>query len=259
LTTRFYNYNADTNLYNAVASPSTTTFAIAQGYLIRTPNNHPIIPTTWTGTFTGVPNNGSQSVTMTNLGVGKRFNMIGNPYPSTLDMASFVAANTNNITGSLYFWRKTNSTLTTVPYCTWTAGTFVSNGEAQVFDPLGIINVGQGFFVEAKNIATSVNFTNAMRIANNNNQFFRNSNNIDFNRIWLNATDTTGLFSQTAIGYNTNGTIGLDEHDGRFINDGGITIASLIGAEVYATQSRNYPFDNNDVVPISFKTTTAGN
>ncbi len=259
LATRFYNYNTNTNLYNAVPSPSITTFAPAQGYLIRTPNTHPITLTIWTGTFSGVPNNGPQSVSLTNLGVGKRFNMIGNPYPSTLDMASFVAGNTANITGSIYFWRKTNSTLTTVPYCTWTAGTFVSNGEAQVFDPLGIINSGQGFFVEAKNSSTNVDFTNAMRVANNNNQFFRNSNTVDFNRIWLNATDTSGLFSQTAIGYNTNGILGLDEHDGRFINDGGIAIASLIGSEVYATQSRNFPFDNNDIVPLSFNTTTAGN
>jgi hypothetical protein len=259
LTTRFYNYNTNTNLYNAVPSPSTTTFATAQGYLIRTPNNHPTTPTTYTGTFTGVPNNGPLNVTMTNLGTGKRFNMIGNPYASTLNMASFVAANTNNITGSLYFWRKTNSTATTVPYCTWTAGTFISNGEAQVFNPLGIINSGQGFFVEAKNSATSVDFTNSMRVVNNNNQFFRNANTTEYNRIWLNATNNAGLFCQTAIGYNTNSTLGLDEHDGRFINDGGIAIASLIGLEAYASQGRQLPFDNNDVVPISFTAATAGN
>ena len=82
--------------------------------------------------YTGVPNNGTQTVSLTNAGSGQRFNMIGNPYPSTISMTQFVADNSSNITGTLYFWRKTNSTVSSPGYCTWAGGTFVSNGEAQV-------------------------------------------------------------------------------------------------------------------------------
>ncbi|MDN3676005.1 hypothetical protein QWY90_01615 [Flavobacterium paronense] len=41
-------------------------FDTATGYLIRTPNTHPVTPTIWTGTFTGVPNNGDIALTVDN-------------------------------------------------------------------------------------------------------------------------------------------------------------------------------------------------
>jgi hypothetical protein len=38
-TNRFYNYNTSTNLYNVITAPTTTPFALGQGYLIRMPND----------------------------------------------------------------------------------------------------------------------------------------------------------------------------------------------------------------------------
>ena len=261
---RFYVYNALTNTYNNSFNPASTAFASGKGYLIRMPNNwSATVASPYNGLFTGVPNNGNQNFSITNGGVGLRFNAIGNPYPSDISMANFVAANTNNITGTLYFWRKTNSTVSSPGYCTWAGGTFVTNGEAQVADPNGIISVGQGFIVEAKNSATSVDFNNTMRVANTINQFFRNPNTTEYNRIWLNVsgndTALTSAKSQMAIGYITDATQGEDVFDGKFFNNGEVALASLIGTEKYAIQGRALPFNDNDVVPISFKATTAGN
>ncbi|MDD5150996.1 MAG: hypothetical protein PHC28_11070, partial [Flavobacterium sp.] len=185
LTNRFYVYNPTTNLYNTIAP--TFDFNIGTGYLIRMPNTHPTIPTIWNGSFTGVPNNGNIPVTMTNGGVGFRFNLTGNPYPSPINMAQFVTDNTN-ITGTLYFWRKTNNPLSP-SYCSWTAGTFTTNGEAQVVDPIGIIQTGQGFFVEANGTGTALTFKNTQRIGNTVGQFFK-TKAVERNRIWLNATNT---------------------------------------------------------------------
>jgi hypothetical protein len=188
---------------------------------------------------------------MTNEGLGKGFNLVGNPYPSAISIAQFVADNAANITGTLYYWRKTNNSASP-SYCTWTAGTFISNGESQVVDPNGIITSGQGFFVEALNSATTVVFN-----TNVTNQFYK-TKVVERNTIWLNATNSTGAFSQMAVGYISNATLGIDEFDGKYYNDGTIALNSLIDNTDYAIQGRPLPFDGADEVPLSFKATNAG-
>ena len=260
LTNRFYTYNPNTNLYDVVASPSTTNFDTAKGYLIRVPNNHPTSPTTWTGTFTGVPNSGNYSMPIVYGGGNLRFNLVGNPYPSPINAVSFVnnATNYNSISGTIYFWRKTNNAAKP-SYCTWTQGGFVHNGEAQVYDPNDVIQTGQGFFVEATGQGSTVEFDNSMRQEDHNNQFFRSINIIEKNRIWLNLTNTAGLFSQAMVGYITRATPGLDPLiDGKYINDGEIALTSLIQGTPYAIQGRGLPFRSTDVVPLNLKVTNAG-
>jgi hypothetical protein len=254
---RFYNYSSLTSLYTAIANPSTTNFDLGQGYLIRMPNDaSSTVRTTYPGVFTGVPNNGIIPITMVNGGVGKRFNLVGNPYPSTISIAQFIADNASNITGTLYFWRKTNNVGSST-YCTYAGGTFITNGESQVVNPNGIIQSGQGFFVEALNSATTVTFNNGQRAANNTNQFFK-TKTIDRNTIWLNATNTAGAFSQMAVGYITNATLGVDEFDGKYYNDGAIALNSFLDNTDYAIQGRPLPFDGTDEVPLSFKAATTG-
>lgn len=260
LATRFYTYSTTANQYSAVV-PSTTDFATATGYLIRMPNNHPSTATVWAGAFAGVPNNGDYGFTMVDNGSGQRFNAVGNPYPSPLDAVDFVSNTTNaaNTTGTLYFWRKTNNAASP-SYCSWTTGGFVTNSEAQVFDPNDVIQTGQGFFVEASGSGTSLVFDNTMRTDDHANQFFRNQNTIERNRIWLNATNAEGLFSQTLVGYMTDATNAVDYAiDGKYINDGPIALTSIIDNEKFVIQGRSLPFDVTDNVPLEFKATTAGN
>ena len=271
LTNRFYTYNSATNLYNTV-DPSTTNFAQGKGYLIRMPNNHPVsTPTIWSGTFEGAPNNGNISVSLTtSVDEEKRFNIVGNPYPSPINMASFVTANNTQITGTLYFWRKTNSTVTSNVYNTWVGGTFTATAEPfGNINPQGIIRNGQGFFVEALNeTATAIVFNNTMRVENNDNQFFKNADaNVANNepatekhRIWLNLSDATGYFYQQAISYISGGTSGVDQYDGKNISTGDMLFNSIIpnNADHFVIQSRPLPFDPNDVIPLSIKITNAG-
>jgi hypothetical protein len=263
LSNRFYTYNTTGNVLSAISSPSTTDFATAHGCLIRMPNNHPATATVWTaGAFVGVPNSGDYTFTMADGGAGNRFNLVGNPYPSPIDAADFVgnATNAANITGTLYFWRKTNNAASPT-YCTWTTGGFVSNGEAQVYDPNDVIQTGQGFFVEATGNGSSLVFNNTMRTDDHANQFFRTASTVERHRIWLNATGANGLFSQAMVGYMTNASNAFDATiDGKYINDGAIALTSLIEneASVYAIQGRSLPFDSNDVVPMQFKANAAG-
>ncbi len=261
LANRFYTYTTSSNLYSVVASPSTTSFNAGRGYLIRLPNAYPTTPTVWPGSFTGVPNNGTITVPLTNIGVGQRFNAVGNPYPSAIDLDEFVADNNTQITGTIYLWRKTNSTVTSPGYCTWTAGTYVTNNEAQTVANdasfVDILSTGQGFIVEATASGSAVEFNNSQRTADNSNQFFR-TQTIERNRMWLNLTRTGGGFYQTAVGYITGATQGVDSFDGKYFNDGQMTLNSIINNENYVIQGRSLPFVDTDVVPLSLTVATAG-
>jgi len=250
---RFYNYNETTNLYNAIADPINTTFAAAIGYLIRMPNNHPTSQTVWNGSFSGVPNNGTINKAITYNGAAFGYNAIGNPYPSTLDAQAFITANTTNIKSSLYFWRKINAGAGSAYAVYSPLGGTTATLSSEL--PNGTIQIGQGFFVKAKS-TSNVTFTNAMRIANNQNQFFKTKQTAK-DRIWLNLTNTAGVFSQALIGYIADATTGVDMYDAKYINDSPIALTSNINNEEYTIQGRP-AFDPSDLVALNFKTDADG-
>jgi hypothetical protein len=258
---RFYNYNETTNLYNAVTTPnppSATEFEKGAGYLIRMPNTaDAITPAAYSGIFTGVPNNGTITKTISYLDATHGYNMVGNPYPSTIDAQAFIIDNTANIESSLYFWRKTNDPLDLSPaYAVYNS--LGSTATASSAVPNGTIQVGQGFFVKAKSGATAVSFTNTMRLANNANQFFKTKQVVEKDRVWLNLTNTAGAFSQALVGYTTDATQGVDVFDAKYFNDCPTALTSNINNEEYTIQGRTLPFDPSDVVALNFKTNVAG-
>lgn len=251
LLNRFYTYNSDTDFYNVVSDPFTENFMQPKGYLIRMPNDHPLVPTIWTGTFKGVPNNGNIAYSFE----GGKYVAVGNPYPSTIDADAFIIA--NSISEALYFWRKTNNS-DNPSYAMYTLAGGV--GTANSADPLGLIptntiQVGQGFILKTDN--NGLLFSNSMRTANNGNLFLRTKN--DKSRIWLNLTNTTGFFSQTLIAYMSGATSGVDAAiDGHYFNDSKTALTSIINNEEFSIQGRSVPFDETDVVALGFKTEKAG-
>jgi len=255
LSTRFYEYNTTDDLYNAV--PSSSPFSLAKGYLIRMPDNSVAFGGTaaiWSGNFTGTPNNGDITYAMSTALNG--YNAVGNPYPSTLNIDNFINGNTSNISGPLYFWRKTNdaTNLTSYSTCT-TAGCTLVNSHTYPYTDF--ISVGQGFIVKAT--SSTLNFTNSMRVANNQNQFFK-TKKIEKNRIWLNLSNNTAPINQLLVAYMSGATQGIDPTiDGAYFNDSQTALNTLIGSEEFAVQGRSLPFDGTDIVPLAFKTEEAGN
>ena len=258
-TNRFYEYNTSTDKYSTVSNGSP--FGLAKGYLIRMPNTWvdyvaapPSTPLSWTGTFTGIPNNGPISYTMSLAGTG--LNAVGNPYPSTISMDSFISGNTGNINGTLYFWRKRNDATNLTSYSTCTsAGCTLTNGHP--YANTDYISAGQGFIVKAT--STTLNFTNSMRLPNNQNQFFK-TKLVEKNRIWLNLLNEATPVNQMLLAYMTGATMEMDPAiDGAYFNDSQTALNSLIGSEEFAVQGRALPFDGTDIVPLSFKASNSGN
>jgi len=260
LANRFYQYIESTNAFSAV-DPFTTEFDGAKGFMIRSPNAFPANNTTtaiFNGSFNGVPNNGNITIDVTNNGSG--MNMIGNPYPSTISAADFMAANPSLTT--LYFWTHSAVGATTngANYATYNAsGTAApSGGTPPSATPNGTIQVGQGF-IAATNANATINFTNAMRVNNTDGQFFRGVTN-EKNRIWLNLSSETTPLNQILTGYITDATNDFDgQFDAKLIDLNGSRLYNIVNNSEFVIQGRALPFTADDVVALGFKAATAGN
>jgi hypothetical protein len=251
---RFYTYNSTANLYNEILDPTVYTLLPSVGVLVRMPNTAVTAPATeiFTGVFTGVPNNGTVNLTAL---TSDSYYAVGNPYTSTISAESFLAGNATD--GILYFWRKTNGASGSA-YATYSAGGATSTTASSEV-PNGTIQVGEGFIVKTGVAATSLTFTNAMReITPTSTQFFKTKKLVAKDRVWLNLTNTDGVFSQALVGYMAGATQGVDAGiDGKYINDSPIALTSNINNEEYTIQLRG-SFDASDVVPLNFKTDKAG-
>lgn len=264
----FYTFSTNNSIYNNIQSPGTTVFTKAKGYLIRTPESHPIIPTNWEAQFNGIPNTGIISIPLTYANPDQNYNAVGNPYPSSISIKKFIETNSNVIDGTVWLWRKTKdaakSSYITVTKLGSQANDLTNTNtpnDPYYAHPDGIINTGQGFMVRAQNNEPLV-FNNAMRIAVNDAVFFRPKNDNEpeddeTSRLWINVIGTN-VFSQTLIGYTANGSLQYDSgFDGLAVMDGTVTLYTVANAKRFAIQARP-EFDDTDIVPLGFKTQTAG-
>jgi hypothetical protein len=273
LTYRFYTYDTLTNTYLSSTLSTISQFSAAKGYAIRAPNNQSsTVPAEWTGSFTGIPNNGDYPFNLLHSTTNK-YNLLGNPYPSTIDAVDFVNENAATIEGTLYFYEHTLSMdangifPTGTNYASWnatggTAATAVNINNLEYHTPSvipnGSIQVGQGFFVVAKNSGT-VHFHNSQRINNQDHQFLKTTT--ENHHIWLNLTATEGNdINQILIGYINGATMGSDaNYDGKSYGNNGNYLYSIIDNEKYVIQGRALPFNLNDEVPLGFYCETPGN
>jgi hypothetical protein len=291
----FYNYNPGTPGW--ARSYATTQMIAGKGYIARArygqsgENNQQFTPEKkWPATFSGVPNNGTISVTDC---VAGKYCLLGNPYPSAINADAFLGLEQNStvLEGTLYFWTHNTAidqnAYTSDDYASYNyTGSVATTARGNIVNgtpndnnkPTGKIAAGQGFFAKAKatvNVTPSVIFNNDMRVAGTtlsdgtgvNQQFFRTSNakakttnSIQKNRLWLNLSNTQGVFKQTLVGYVTDATNGYDSRfDGESMNGNTYTDFYSINENKNLTiQGRAVPFDENDTVPLGFKTKIAG-
>lgn len=276
LPNRFYTYNYETDYYNSI-DPVENIFNFGESYLIRTPDNFPSVPTIWEQSFNGIPNNGYYEIPV----LSEKYYALGNPYPSDLNLDYF--AENNALAGPFYFWRKTNNSANP-SYASYMPGVGgVANngsginqttpGDPNELVPNGICPPGQGFIVKTtpsdaalsddpSYVIEFVFFDNSFRVSNDpSDVFLRNSaTNIIKNRLWLNLSNVSGLFSQALVAYTSNSTLGLDSKDALV---SGATPSSAILSSVinnqpnYVIQARG-DFNEFDAVLLSLKAPVAG-
>ncbi|MBZ4035594.1 T9SS sorting signal type C domain-containing protein [Flavobacterium sp. 17A] len=273
---KYYRY--DPNLAWVSILNGTEEMVKGNGYSIRAPQ--PYDPTStqiYGGEFIGVPNNGT---ILGPTAVAGKSNLLGNPYPSAIYADRFIFDNQANYYGTLYFW--THNTLPTervpgegVYYYTnndfaiynlsgtTVIGSMTGNGATSPGNqnpPLGYIAAGQGFIAKSKTGQKAV-FTNTMRVAGYNSQFFKSSiGELERHRVWLNMTNTQGAYKQILVGYIEGATNFWDD------NYDGITLDANPLLDFYSInedkkliiQGRALPFVESDTIPLGYRSATAG-
>ncbi|PXY44566.1 LamG-like jellyroll fold domain-containing protein [Flavobacterium hydrophilum] len=288
--TRFDKYlSYNTTIDNWAEELPANSMTVGKGYLIRTPEaglhgngENVVFPYAQQLQFVGVPNNGGVFGEEITALTATRYFLIGNPFPSALNANSFLSANNTTLEGTIYFW--THNTAvgqigTTIAYSTddyasynLTGGVGISaksspgHNDNPSLDlgrkPTGYIAAGQSFFVASKASGT-ITFTNGMRIAGNNNQFFKpaKTSNQERHRLWLELSNNQGAYKQTLIGYIDGATDNFeDQFDGVSL-DGHpyVDFYSINNDKKLVIQGRALPFENTDVVTLGYKSTIAGN
>ena len=272
------------------------------GYIIRTPKagtwgvfgaaNYEVVvfPYKQPVQFVGEPNNGDQIKFTLDPIVGRK-NLIGNPYPSTLDANAFLLANKDILEGTIYFWTHntaiqqasniTNGTAgsgfyayTSDDYAAYNSlggvGGVVANSKPDPNNPVGAdrpsgkIAAGQSFMAVTK-VPGVVSFKNSMREKASNTQFFKQTKNAKTTtagrqRVWLNLTNTEGAFKQTLIGYIKGATNGYEDFFDGIKNNGNsfVDFYSVNDNTKLVIQGRALPFDPADVVPLGYSSNIEG-
>ena len=266
LSDKYFSFNSSTGVNNWVNENGNNTMIAGKGYAIRAPQGYTSTPQTFYGVFIGIPNNGNYSIAVNAYdSTFGNYNLLSNPYPSAISVASLVD---NSSLGSFYFWTHNTpinaNVFTADDYAVRTkfiGVAAVSGGTS----PSAYISAGQGFFAQS-NATGNVTFTNTMRVANNNTQFYRNSNastsvqtDPDFYFMWLNMTNSGGAFKQLALGYLDGATDGFDNGiDAPSAAGTYISFYTLIGTSPYAINGKAYPWDIDDTLAIGYTATISG-
>ena len=251
----------------------TSNMVNGKGYIIRSSSSYG-----WTGnltsTFTGIPNNGNIPINIQRgslLGTDDNWNLVGNPYPSSVKITDFLLLNTM-INGFVSLWQHTNEpTSTTSPFYQnfqynysndylIVNGTGSSNSSTTPY----YIGTGQGFFVNMSELPTdfsslsnTVNFTNSMRNKTYDNTIFYKTQNQN-GRIWLDLLDNNNSANRILIGY-----LGVATNDKDRMYDAETTIStnnliySTIDNKPFVIQGKS-SFNENDQVNIGINITTPG-
>lgn len=271
---RFYSYKEIDDTFSVI-TPLTNPMVKGQGYVIRAPNNFTTALQTWPATFTGKPHNGIVDVAVTQFGAGK--NLVGNPYPSNINLDQLTLDNPATANGVYYFWTNINDWVnnnTSTPngesgnyednnYALYNStGGVPSAGNTQ--KPSGIVKPGQGFLYEAR-AAGNLRFKNNVRTNEVTDRWGTASVFISnktagaktapsAERYWLKLTNPAGQFNTLLLAYIEGATNSFEPRfDAKFPVESSDQFYSLSDGANLIIQGRGYPFKSDDVVPLGMK------
>lgn len=280
--------------------PATVFSTPGRGFIVRAPGSGPVVFNSHTsglprvnfpGEFLGVPTNGTVTVPTGNTAPG--WNLLGNPYPSALDVHAFLIDPANaHLDRTIKYWTHntpiTNNVYNPSDYATYnfTGSNLTDIGTGTAGPNTGVplqpnLNVpgrymaaGQGFVVDVLggNGTGVATFRNSHRAAGNNTMFFRMAQTdavisaadaIDLqerHRVWLSMSNGQNLQKSLLVGYVEGATNSYDNgYDGKFAASGyGLEFYSLLEAESLTIQGRVLPFDVTDTVPLGYFAQQAG-
>jgi hypothetical protein len=196
--------------------------------------------------FEGEINNGQIDVNVYETGNGNQanwndddWNLIGNPYPSALDLEAFYLENQTVLSGNFYFWVDDNSYGVSYDqsndYAVYNSfSSIAANGSGLPTQYIGSV---QGFWAVAQ-VDGVVSFKNSMRVNGNNTKYYKNQaqqNSV----VWIDLTNEHNHFNQMCLGFSESSTDSVDKAmDAPKMEEAtGVAIASRLANHNYAIQA----------------------
>lgn len=164
-----------------IFTPDAMVMTPGVGYTAMGPDG--AYPRTQSIVFNGEVNNGIINVPISTAGFPDNWNLVGNPYPSAIDIHDFKSTNNALVEGTIYLWNHESAPISAntgayqynfdnddfaVYNVAMGTGTAANSGGAI---PTRYVASGQSFFIRGLSAGTAI-FNNAMRETGNNNGFF---------------------------------------------------------------------------------------
>lgn len=255
-------YNTATDYFDETVGPYVSGLAYA---VKESPGSG---ETTVSGELMGVPFNGVLNYPLNTSGAG--YNLIGNPYPSNLDIYSLYHSNHEKLAdANFFFWDNTNNTLheqhgpgyngdhyakynaAAGPGGTGTAAPCDVYGSGCNKVPDRFVKVGAGFLVKAA--SGTLDFNNSYRTTDGSIDFFGKgfASETLTDRYWLAITTPSDIKISSAVVYfeGGNDAFAIDDTESFLGSD---DLHSIADGHPLAIQGKA-PFHINDQVPLGYK------
>lgn len=231
--------------------PATGVMALGRGYTATGAGN-----VTFNGIPGNAPNGSPIEVDVVLPASNTGFNLIGNPFPSAINAASFLNDNAGIIDGTVWLWDQAGAPpFVSSDFATINALGATSGGGSQV--PVGYISSGQGFFVNRSVPGTDqVEFRNSQRTTAGNAQFFSDENIL---RHRLTLSNSAMHINELLVGFKSDASAGFDHaYDARKrVGNPNLAFYSLLDGEPYAIQGLELN-QQHQVVELGFISTSSG-
>lgn len=249
-------YNTANNTF--VTAPSANACIAGKGYSVKNPVANAAI------TFAGAPNTGNLTYTLNNSSF--KYNLVGNPYPSDINLTQLYAGNSTNISSTMYFWDSTSTAQGNNPgYATvntaGTGATWTAAPNSSILPAGNVAKVGQGFIVKSLGTdtvnGTPLTFTNAMRAGESATFFNKNTAAGNEGKFWLRLSSSYNTNNTIAVTYSALASDAYDAYDSKAMGLGTNALYSAVEGEKVVIQGKA-AFHVYDVVALGTKHQNAG-
>lgn len=270
-------YNTETDYYTILPTSSNPHSEFGVGYSIK--GSSTMQPDV-VANFIGIPQNESLNpienfVSLSTL--GSNYNLIGNPFPSNLDLVKLYLENEEQFydeedeTPLYYFWDNTDNTDLVQQGSNYVNQNFaVYNPVSQLGVPAprlgesgkipnGIARPGQGFIIRARETATGIQFNNEMRTTEIEKNdalapYYKESTPTQ-NSFYLKLITPDDLHLLTAIGYFEEAENSMEKYDSPITNAEASDLFYSFSEErkKLIIQGRKAPFECSEKIPLGIK------
>lgn len=238
-------------------------YNVIKGYGLYEPGINDVQNETYIAEFVGVPFNKNRNPPLLKKD-NDGFNLIGNPYPSSIDLRLLYAENTGVIEPTFYFRDSRGYTAQSNDsdfYAMYNAqsetGTPAPGPRNAGFKNKRVgpkIGIGTGFLVQALTDG-DISFRNSIRIKSINSAVFFGKNELP-NRYWISFEGADNIETTAAVVYFEGGNNGLGAEDSKAILNNS-DFYSIVDDNQLVIQGKAN-FNKSDVVPLGVKVNNEG-